>query len=161
VRDRVLNPYKPTGRIIVLCILIFVSHFRASAHETLYQYQFIPILLNDIQFSLQEISTVCFSGNPFPSSESKHYFSICLVPATMSNLKLPDHIRLHLAAADSPTTFPGVGLSPVTDLTLNLSGTSLGSTPRRRLSLSSLDNTPTLMRVRTQQSGECVQVVLP
>jgi hypothetical protein len=78
----------------------------------------------------------------------------------MSNLKLPDHIRLHLAAVESPTTFPGVGVSPVTDLTLNLSGTSLGSTPRRRLSLSSLDNTPTLARVRTQQSGECVQVVL-
>lgn len=77
----------------------------------------------------------------------------------MSNLKVPEHIRLHLTAMDSPTTFPemqpGVGLSPVTDLTLNLSGTSLGSTPRRRLSLSSLDNTPTI-RVKTPSSGEYI-----
>jgi hypothetical protein len=77
----------------------------------------------------------------------------------MSNLKLTDHIRLHLTAADSPTNFPGMqppaGVSPVTDLTMNLSGTSLGSTPRRRLSLSSLDNTPTPVRVKPQQSGKC------
>lgn len=73
----------------------------------------------------------------------------------MSNFKLSDHIRLHLTAADSPTTYSGMqppaGVSPVTDLTMNLSGTSLGSTPRRRLSLSSLDNTPTPLRGKPQQ----------
>jgi len=77
----------------------------------------------------------------------------------MANFKLSDHIRLHLTAADSPTNYPGMqppaGVSPVTDLTMNLSGTSLGSTPRRRLSLSSLDNTPTPMRAKPLQSGEC------
>lgn len=82
----------------------------------------------------------------------------------MSNFKLSDHIRLHLTVADSPTTYSGMqppaGVSPVTDLTLNLSGTSLGSTPRRRLSLSSLDNTPTPMRAKPLQSGECAAVNL-
>jgi len=76
----------------------------------------------------------------------------------MSNFKIPEHVRLHLTALDSPTTFseiqPGVGLSPVTDLTMNMSGTSLGSTPRRRLSLSNLDNTPTPIRTKPPQSGE-------
>ena len=76
----------------------------------------------------------------------------------MANLKIPDHIRLQLEAANSPTTFtelqPGLGLSPVTDLALNLSGTSLGSTPRRRLSLSSIDNTPTPTNTKVKLAGK-------
>lgn len=74
----------------------------------------------------------------------------------MAHLKLHDHLRLQLAAAESPTNFSGMntglGLSPVTDLALNLSGTSLGATPRRRLSLSSIDNTPTSVRIKALQS---------
>jgi hypothetical protein len=83
----------------------------------------------------------------------------------MSNFKLSDHIRFHLTAADSPTNLsgmqPAAGVSPVTDLTMNLSGTSLGSTPRRRLSLSSLDNTPTPVRVKPLQSGKCIVNLFP
>ncbi|KAJ9596581.1 hypothetical protein L9F63_012414 [Diploptera punctata] len=72
----------------------------------------------------------------------------------MANLKIPDRIRLQLEAAESPTfagAQPGLGLSPVTDLAFNLSGTSLGSTPRRRLSLSSIDNTPTPNKTKNIQ----------
>nr|CAD7424816.1 unnamed protein product [Timema monikensis] len=70
-------------------------------------------------------------------------------PSTMSNFKKPDFIRLHLSGvSDSPNFMNGqlqpcAAMSPITNLAMNLSGASL-STPRRKLSLSSTDSSPSI-----------------
>nr|CAD7439904.1 unnamed protein product [Timema bartmani] len=76
----------------------------------------------------------------------------------MSNFKKPDFIRLHLSGvSDSPNFITGqlqpcAAMSPITNLAMNLSGASL-STPRRKLSLSSTDSSPSITEM-TERSTE-------